>query len=145
LRRSLAEDTVHDACRLCLLEGRLLLETSLLWERRLLLETGGLGSKAVRHTGGSRLELLARRVCERRAGLLALVQSLLVAYTHSLRAELGLSELGLRLETGRLGLHVLLWHLRHLGDHAILLREAAVSSRLRLLHLLILLLHLEFL
>jgi hypothetical protein len=142
----LAENTVHHARRLCLLERRLLLlETSLLRERRLLLETGGLGSEAVRHTGGSGLELLARRVCEWRAGLLALAESLLVACAHSLLAELGLSELRLGLETCGLGLHVLLWHLRHLGDHAVLLGEAAVASGLRLLHLLILLLHLEFL
>jgi hypothetical protein len=141
----LAENTVHHACRLCLLESRLLLETSLLRERRLLLETGGLGSEAVRHTGGSRLELLARRIREWRAGLLTLGESLLIAYTHSLLAELRLSELRLGLETCWLGLHVLLWNLGHLGDHAILLGEAAVSSGLRLLHLLILLLHLEFL
>ena len=95
--------------------------------------------------------MLAGRVCEGRAGLLALVEGLLVTDTHTLLAELGLSELGLGLEACWLWLHggELLLHLRHLGHQAILLllllREATITSRLSLLELLILLLHLEFL
>lgn len=43
----MAEDTVHYSCGLCVLEGRLLWEASLLRELRLLLETGWLGYEAV--------------------------------------------------------------------------------------------------
>jgi len=96
------------------------------------------------------LELLAGRVCEWGAGLLALVDGLLVADAHALLTELRLAELGLRLETCGLWLHggELLWHLRHLRHHTVrlLLREATrITGRLRLLVLLILLLHLKFL
>ena len=61
--------------------------------------------------------MLARRVCEGRAGLLTLVEGLLVADTHTRLAELGLSELRLGLEARWLWLHggELLLHLRHLG------------------------------
>ena len=94
--------------------------------------------------------MLARRVCEWGAGLLALVDGLLVADAHDLRAKLRLTELRLRLETCWLWLHgrELLWHLRHLRHYTVrlLLREATrVTSRLGLLELLILLLHLQFL
>ena len=95
--------------------------------------------------------MLARRVCEGRAGLLALVEGLLVTDTHTLLAELGLSELGLGLEACWLWLHgrELLLHLRHVGHQSVLLllllRVATITGRLSLLELLILLLHLEFL
>lgn len=96
--------------------------------------------------------MLARRVCEGRAGLLALVEGLLVANTHTLLAKLGLSELRLGLEARWLWLHgrELLLHLRHLWHQSVLLllllREAStITSRLSLLELLVLLLHLEFL
>ena len=75
---------------------------------------------------------------------------MLVAYTHSLWAKLGLSELRLGLETCGLRLHgrELLCHLGHQAI-LLLLREAPISSSLGLLELLILLLllllHLEFL
>jgi hypothetical protein len=94
--------------------------------------------------------LLARRVREWRAGLLALVEGLLVADAHTLLTELRLSELGLRLETCGLWLHgrELLLHLGHLGHQAILLllwEATRVTGRLGLLELLVLLTHLEFL
>lgn len=95
--------------------------------------------------------MLARRVRERRAGLLALVEGLLVADAHTLLAKLGLAELRLRLEAGWLWLHgrELLLHLGDLGHQSVLLlllREATtITSRLSLLELLVLLLHLEFL
>ena len=47
MRRSLAEDAIHCACGLCVLEGRLLWEASLLREGGLLLEAGRLGHEAV--------------------------------------------------------------------------------------------------
>lgn len=56
---SLTESSVHDACRLGVLETGLLL-----LERWLLLETGRLRSKRVAKTGRSRLERLARWVGE---------------------------------------------------------------------------------
>ena len=94
MRRSLTDGAVHYSGGLCLLERRLLLlEAGLLWEGRLLLVASGLRGEAVHHASGSRLELLARRVGEWRAGLLALVDSLLVADTHALLAELRLSKL----------------------------------------------------
>lgn len=94
--------------------------------------------------------MLAGRVCEWRASLLTLVEGLLVADAHSLLAELRLSELGLRLEACWLWLHgrELLLHLGHLGHQAILLllgEASTVTGGLRLLELLILLSHLEFL
>jgi hypothetical protein len=150
LRWSLAKCAIHDPCRLRVLECGLLWEASLLGERRLLLEASRLRDKRVCQTRGRWLELLARRVCERRAGLLALVEGLLVADAHTLLTELSLTELGLRLEACGLWLHgrELLWHLRHLGHQAmrLLLREAStIPCRLCLLELLILLPHLELL
>jgi hypothetical protein len=50
LRRGLTESTVHDSSRLGVLERRLLLETSLLGERWLLLEASRLRGKGVRQT-----------------------------------------------------------------------------------------------
>lgn len=43
----MAEDAVHCSCGLCVLEGRLLWEASLLREGGLLLEAGRLGCEAV--------------------------------------------------------------------------------------------------
>ena len=95
--------------------------------------------------------MLARRVRERRASLLALVEGLLVADTHTLLTKLGLAELRLRLEARWLWLHgrELLLHLLHLGHQSVLLlllwEATTITSRLSLLELLVLLLHLEFL
>ena len=95
--------------------------------------------------------MLARRVCEGRAGLLALVEGLLVADTHTLLTKLGLAELRLRLEARWLWLHgrELLLHLLHLRHQSVLLlllwEATTITSRLSLVELLVLLLHLEFL
>lgn len=145
LWRGLTERSIHDACRLSLLEGRLLLLEAglLLQERGLLLETGRLlRRERVRETRRTWLELLPRRIGEGRAGLLALVQCLLVHTLLLWLAELRLTKLRLRLEAGRLR-----WHGRVLLRHhaiLLLLREATVAGLLRL-ELLVLLLHLEFL
>lgn len=137
MRRLLSKLPVHSARGLGDVECWLLLllllgEAGLLRELLLLGEAGLLRGERVREARGDRLERLARRVGEGGAGLLALVQCLLVPGLLLRDAELRLPELRLWLEACLLRLHGrVAGGLRH---HAVLLlRIAGIAGWLRLL------------